>query len=143
MQHQPGDAVLLRPRDHTLHQAAREAASTPGTLGEHVDHDRLGAAPHLAAAGLGPREQPPQLDPGARHDLVRVVGGADHPSHVLAGPETRVQRSPGRVHQRVVQLIRQVAHVAKHLRPVARQRRGVGHGGEADREGVTHPRKIA
>ena len=142
MQHQPTDSVLPRPGDHALHEPAREAAPTPGALGEYVEHDRLGAAPQLATIGLGSREQPPQLDPCTRHDLVGVVGGADHPCHVLAGPETLVQRPLSRFHQRVVQLVGQLAHVAKHFRPVPRQRRGVGHAGEADREIVTHPRKI-
>ena len=83
------------------------------------------------------------MDPCARHDLVGMVGGAGHPSDVLPGLETLLERSPGRFHQRVVQLVRQVAHVAKHLRPVPRQRGGIGDGGESDRQIVTHAGKIA
>jgi len=84
------------------------------------------------AGGVGSGQELPQLQAGAAHDLSRPVVQLGDPAGVASVGDRLGEVRPSGVDQRVVQVPRQLAHVAEHLRPMARENARIGGGDAAD-----------
>ena len=74
----------------------------------------------------------PQLQARAADDFSRLVVQLGDPADLAAVDDGVYEVRPSGLDQRIVHVARQLAHVAEHLRPMARENARVCGGGPAD-----------
>ena len=82
---------------------------------------------------MGTRQELPELQASTTDDLPRRVALVRDPRDVASFRYRPREVRGRRLHEHVLQLVRQLAHVAKHARPVAGQHGRIGRGGASDR----------
>jgi len=84
------------------------------------------------AGDVGSGQELPQLKSGAADDFSGPRVQLRDPAHVAAVRDGLSEVRPRGVDQGIVHAGRQLAHVAEHFRPMARENARVGGGGSAD-----------